>query len=349
MKTSLFYLMDHYPDRSGPVADRYAAVIDQSVQAESLGYESVWLAEHHFHQLGTLPNPAVMLAAIAARTTTLRLGPAVAVLPMRPPLYTAENYAMVDNISAGRLNLGVGSGSSPFELAGVGLDPDQAREAFGGAVAEVERRLAGASAGDLGYDTLNIAPVQAPCPPMYVTASSPESAHRAGTQGRSILMIATPGTPSTAAIGDRIRAHRAGLSEAGHDPDSRDAVVVAFGFVAPDVDDARSLAGAALARTIERMGGPQFDPNDLYDKMVSAGTAVLGDPPQAAALMQGFADQGVAHMAFLNGFGALPIDANATSITLLAKAAGHVVPALDARDTAPTAAKAPAAVHHGHH
>ena len=316
--------MDHYPELSGSVQGRYSAVIDQCELAESVGYESVWLAEHHFHQLGTLPNPAVLLGAIAARTTKLRIGPAVAVLPMRPALYTAENYAMVDNISGGRLNLGVGSGNSPFELAGVGLEPATAKETFAKAILEVEQRLTGAAAGELGYDTMNISTVQTPTPPIYVTASSVESAHRAGASGRSILMISTPGTPNTAAFGDRIRAHREGLVEAGFGRDSRDAVVVAFGFCVPSAEEARELAGPALARTIARMGGPEFDPNDLYDRLVEAGTAILGDPPQATALLQGFADQGVDRIAFLNGFGALPIDRNEESIGWLAKAASDV-------------------------
>jgi len=337
MKTSLFYLMDHYPELSGSIEDRYAALIDQCVLAEARGYESVWLAEHHFHQLGTAPNPAVLLAAIAAKTTSLRIGPAVAVLPMRPTLYTAENYAMVDNISNGRLNLGVGSGSSPFELGGVGLNPDQAKNEYISSLTELGERFAGASAGDLGYETMNIASVQQPAPPTFIATSSTEGAHRAGTDGSSILTISTPGTPDVEEIGNRLRSHRQGLIDGGFDPESRQAVVVAFGFCAPTSEEARALGAPALARTIHNMSGAEMDPDDLYNKLTGCGTGVFGDPAEVTALMQGFADQGVERLAFLTGFGALPIDKNAESIELLANAASNVRPQHARPDTAPVA------------
>lgn len=324
MKTSLFFLLDHYPALSGPIADRYGAVVHQSVLAESLGYETVWIAEHHFHQLGTAPNPAVLLAAIAARTSNLRLGPACAVLPMRPTLYTAENYAMVDLISNGRLNLGIGSGSVRFEFEGIGVDVAQAKELYAACLDELNDRFAGAAAGELGHATMNIASVQQPMPPIFVATQTVEGARVAGNNGYSLLTIATPTTPSISVIGDQIRAHRQGLVESGFDADSREAVVVVFGCCAATKDDARSLGAPAIARALQRMGRPDTDPDDVYDKLVDAGLVVVGDPTQAAALMQGFADQGVDRMAFLNAFGALPIENNAESIQLLAKVASNV-------------------------
>ncbi|MDX2381880.1 MAG: LLM class flavin-dependent oxidoreductase [Acidimicrobiia bacterium] len=345
MRTSLFYLLDHYPELSGSVEDRYVAVLDQCVLAESLGYEAVWLAEHHFHQLGTAPNPAVLLAAIAARTTDLRVGPAVAVLPMRPALYTAENYAMVDNISNGRLNLGVGSGSSPFELAGVGLEPARAKDEYLLSLEELRQRFEGAAAGQLGYETMNLPPVQQPAPPTFIATSSVDGARRLGEEGSSLLTISTPGTRDTSEIGDRVSAHREGLIDAGHDPGSRQAVVVVFGCCATSADEARALGGPALARTTQRMGGPELDSNMLYDKMVDAGTAVLGDPSQAAELIQRFADQGVDRLAFLSGFGALPVDRTADSIRLLAGAASHVMLEPDAGMATPAAGTHPTHAH----
>ena len=126
-------------------------------------------------------------------------------------------------------------------------------------------------------------------------------------------------------IGDQIRAHRQGLVERGFDAHRREAVVVVFGFCAATNDEARSLGAPAVARSLQRMGRPGTDPDDVYDKLVEVGLAVLGDRAQAAALMQGFAEQGVDRMAFLNAFGALPVEDNAESIRLLAKAALNVI------------------------
>lgn len=101
-----------------PFDQLYAQVLDQIVWAESLGWGSVWLTEHHFSDDGYLPSPLTVAAAIAARTRTLRIGTSIVVLPLADPIRLAEDAAVVSVISGGRFDLGVGLGYREVEFAG---------------------------------------------------------------------------------------------------------------------------------------------------------------------------------------------------------------------------------------
>jgi len=143
MKLSLFSVNDHYPAHGRSVPQLYAEVLAQAELGEALGYEVFFSAEHHFHPYGVVPDPAVLLAALAARTTRLRLGTAIAVLTFHNPLTVAESYVMLDVISGGRLVLGVGSGYLKHELAGYNVDPDDKRARFDENFMLLRRLLAG--------------------------------------------------------------------------------------------------------------------------------------------------------------------------------------------------------------
>lgn len=94
--------------------------------AEELGFDSVWVAQHHFRsRVGTLPSPLPFLAAVAERTSRIRLGTAVVILPAEQPVRLVEDASVVDLLSGGRLELGVGSGTDPGVFRALGVDPDQ--------------------------------------------------------------------------------------------------------------------------------------------------------------------------------------------------------------------------------
>ena len=102
---------------------RYNLATEQIVRAEQLGFQSAWVAQHHFLEAeGGLPSPFVLLAHVAARTSSIRLGTGVVTLPLEEPLRTAEDAAVFDLLTDGRLELGVGSGGNPFAFAPFGLD-----------------------------------------------------------------------------------------------------------------------------------------------------------------------------------------------------------------------------------
>ena len=120
MRFYINILTTYFPDLDPPYDVYYQQILEQIELAEELGWECFMFNEHHFLGYGGLvPNPAVLLAAAAARTSRIRLGPCIAILPLRHPLQTAEEYAMVDAVSGGRLEFGVGAGNTDLDRKSV--------------------------------------------------------------------------------------------------------------------------------------------------------------------------------------------------------------------------------------
>src|SRR4051794_37521026 len=108
----------------------YKQLLEQLELAEELGFECSWFTEHHLMPYGgPSPNPAALISAVAARTSTMRLGCSVSVIPLRHPIHIAEDYAVADAISGGRLEFGMGVGNNPreYDVFGVELDDGRAR------------------------------------------------------------------------------------------------------------------------------------------------------------------------------------------------------------------------------
>jgi len=110
MKFGLFYQLPCAPEQDE--VTRYHETIEQVVYADELGFDTAWLAELHFNRpFSVMPAPLILAAALAQRTRRIRLGTAVALLPLQHPLRTAEDAATVDILSQGRLEFGVGRGT----------------------------------------------------------------------------------------------------------------------------------------------------------------------------------------------------------------------------------------------
>ena len=111
MKFGAHYLPTYVPDLDGPINEFYQRMFAQMEEMDGLGYDHIWVTEHHFAMYGgTLPHPPTFLSAIARTTKRIRLGVAINVLPLHNPLDVAESYAMVDVISNGRFGLWRGQG-----------------------------------------------------------------------------------------------------------------------------------------------------------------------------------------------------------------------------------------------
>lgn len=126
MQFGLFTLFDFFPERQNEVA-YYRETLDLIVQADALGLDSIWVGEEHFYSFGICPRPALFLTAVAQRTQKIRLGTAVSLLPFDNPLRTAEDFAMLEVLSTGRLDFGVGRGLIPAHFAGFGVNPTDTR------------------------------------------------------------------------------------------------------------------------------------------------------------------------------------------------------------------------------
>src|SRR6202142_1481331 len=139
-----FGVFDHL-DRTGPsLADYYEDRLKIAEAYDRAGFYGYHLAEHHATPLGMAPSPSVFLAALAQRTRRLRFGPLVYPLPLYHPLRAMEEICMLDHLSGGRLDVGIGRGASPYELEYYGVDPAQApaiyKEAYAILIAALTHR-----------------------------------------------------------------------------------------------------------------------------------------------------------------------------------------------------------------
>ena len=212
--------------RGGPAGDSdgYHDFINYVVEAERLGFSSVFLVEHHFTGFGQVSASLNLLSYLAARTERIRLGTAVVVLPWHNPVLVAEQAATLDLLSNGRLDFGVGKGYRPYEFAGFCVDQDEATERFDEAMAVI--RLAWGSNGErfsykgkwCAYDNVVVepSPVQQPHPPFWLGAGSPDSICRAAREGYNLLLDQIAPTDL---IIERVRVFREECKAAGRNYD----------------------------------------------------------------------------------------------------------------------------------
>jgi len=167
--------------------------LDIMARAEGFGFDSVWPAEHHFSEYGYCASPAVTLAALASRTKNLRLGTGVVVLPLNHPVRVAEEFAMLDLISSGRVELGVGRGYQPHEFKGYQVDQARSREIFRESIEVIENAWTKESFSYRGeffnFENLTVRPkpLQKPRPRIWMASLSQESFALCGQYGYNLL------------------------------------------------------------------------------------------------------------------------------------------------------------------
>jgi len=178
------------PSRWRQSADRlYSETLDQIAWAENHGFDDVWLSEHHFIEDGYLPSILPVAAAIAARTKRIRIASGVLLLPFHNPVRLAEDIAVVDVLSGGRLELGVGVGFKHEEFEGFGV-PFKERGARTNQSLEIIRRLLAGETVTFKsefFDFTNLKvtpePIQKPRPPIWLGGFTPPALRRAARYG----------------------------------------------------------------------------------------------------------------------------------------------------------------------
>ncbi|MFI5267636.1 MAG: LLM class flavin-dependent oxidoreductase, partial [Chloroflexota bacterium] len=122
MKFGILELLSYVPELDGSPSDVLHRLVEDAALCEHLGFDAFWLTEHHFENFGgLLSSPALVMSAISQRTSRIRLGIGVSLLPLHHPLTMAEEWATVDLLSRGRLDLGIGMGFSHWEFSNFGV------------------------------------------------------------------------------------------------------------------------------------------------------------------------------------------------------------------------------------
>jgi alkanesulfonate monooxygenase SsuD/methylene tetrahydromethanopterin reductase-like flavin-dependent oxidoreductase (luciferase family) len=192
MKFGTFHLFQKPPGWSDE--DVFRTELEQIEKAEELGFDGVWLAEHHFQWYGIATDLMVIAGWVAARTQRIRIGTAIVVLPFHNPIRLAEQAATVDLMSSGRLDFGVGRGYQAAEYGGFGISMDESKVRFAECM---EVLLKAWTEESFSYDgqytqvrdvTLLPKPLQKPHPPIYVASwMTPETIKYAAEMGFPIL------------------------------------------------------------------------------------------------------------------------------------------------------------------
>jgi alkanesulfonate monooxygenase SsuD/methylene tetrahydromethanopterin reductase-like flavin-dependent oxidoreductase (luciferase family) len=190
-----FGLFDHMDHGAGTVAEDFEHRLRLAEAGEALGFTRFHGTEHHGTPLSVAPSPSLLMAALSQRTTRLRFGPLVWNLPLYNPLRLAEEIAMLDQLSGGRLEMGVGRGASPIELRLHGVAPEEAEARFEEGLALILAAL-GAAGGQLDFQgrfyraealPVTIGPVQAPHPPLWYGITRGQSVPRVARQRMNIV------------------------------------------------------------------------------------------------------------------------------------------------------------------
>src|SRR3954462_11481635 len=213
-----------------PSPEEDAARIDQQIEqmsfAERLGFGDVWLTEHYFTGESVYNDALLFAAAVAMRTERIRIGFAVVQLPFHHPVQLAVRLALLDNLSKGRIDVGIGKGTvyNEYEFVGHGLRSDDSRARMEEAIEILERAwretplVYKGKYFDLRVPELRPKPVQQPGPPIWRSVISPGSFTECGRLGVPILTARLP----VERIRDRWKLYEAGLIEGGHDDDTRE-------------------------------------------------------------------------------------------------------------------------------
>ena len=335
-----------------PPGHRHADIIHRELQqmewTEELGFDEVWLTEHHFIDYGLAVDPATLAAAAAARTRRVRIGLAAFILPFHNPLRLAEQVALLDIISNGRFDVGLGRGNRPAEFAGYSVPQEENRERFDEAVeimlrAWTEERFSYTGRFFRVPEARVIPkPVQRPHPPIFQVCVSKDGVEGAALRGWPMLNSILYGSVEQLVANRDI--YVAALQKSGRSEADIDRLLAGWGvsrhiYVAPT--DAQAFAETkeaelwyqdALKKFLipDRIedAHPSLQPGFramaerlsqvTWEKLV-AETLAFGSPETVARHIETMRQMGVGHVMCWMNFGGLPEDKVRRSMELFAR------------------------------
>jgi prepilin-type processing-associated H-X9-DG protein len=334
MKLGIF---DHMDRAAVPLGRQFADRLRLIEACERAGFYAYHLAEHHATPLGMAPSPSVFLAAVAMRTSRLRFGPVVYPLAFHHPLRVAEEICMLDHLSGGRLELGVGRGASPHEMRYYGVDPADAQsiyhEAFAILIAFMTSRTLTYAGRHFRFTDVpvEIAPLQRPHPPLWYGLAYPDGAAWPARNGVNVVC-----NGSAAAVRAITERYRAEWRAAGNTADRLPLIGMSrFIVVADSGREAVEIARRGYARWYEsffllwaRHGTRPANVAyaDNFDDLQRAGLGIAGTPETVRdALIGQIAEARVNYQICRFAFGDLTLDESMRSLNLFASS---VMPAL---------------------
>lgn len=352
MRFDLFYEAAMPPWLGLSEAALYAELLAQIELGERLGHGCAWLTEHHFLRgYSHAAKPELLLAAAAARTTTIRLGHGIIPLPLHHPVHVAEAVATLDQLSGGRLEIGVGRGFSPRECAVFGADMAASRditdESLDILLQSFKRQPVTHHGARHHLDALDIVPhvLQQPHPPLWTAAVSPQTYDWAAARGLGVLagpfkpwfMVkhdiaryltawrepAPPRVGMTLGVlclADGARARR--IAKEAFTWFYRELFKVVLPVLESLYPGYEQLHELGRFRTLIKLG-IDFNLADTF------GMAVVGDPREVRSALAKYADAGVTHLLCAFGAGATEPAVTRESMDLFAR---DVMPAFAARD-----------------
>src|SRR5579883_552821 len=318
MKFDYYIFNSYVPELDGDASDLYAKWLEQIDVADELGFTTAWFTEHHFHQLGgMMPSPQLIMAAVAQRTKRIRIGTAVTLLALHNPLRIAEDLAVLDVMSGGRVDVGIGRGMEWLNYAAFGSDWRTSQERCEEGV-DVLREAWTSDCFSWHSEFLECdgvrlmpKPVQKPHPPIWFTANrDPNHFKWVGQRGLNLMTI--PWTnPSFDMAAPLVGQYREALREAGHDPASRE-VLSLFPVYVSDSDEQaqrevetywqnmRGIVAAARGDTRRE------DPSAV---LIADDRALFGGPKSVRRQVERIRDEiGPTHLCLQFHFGGLPQD-----------------------------------------
>ncbi|MEL6326741.1 MAG: MupA/Atu3671 family FMN-dependent luciferase-like monooxygenase, partial [Cyanobacteria bacterium J06626_23] len=310
--------------------DKYRLVIESAKFADQHGFSSVWVPERHFTALGCLyPNPAVLQAALAQETQRVRLQAGSVVLPLHHPIRVAEEWAMVDNLSGGRVGVSFASGWNPSDFA---FFPERYahryQEMYQG-IEQVQKLWRGESIsiarGDGDHQDVRIypTPIQPDLPIWVTAASNPQTFIKAGELGANLLTHLFD--QEVEVLAEKIALYRQARLQHGHDPEAGQVTATLHTFVGEDLDVVQAqvrspycdylksninlLQGLGYSRGIN-VSVETLSPQDLdsattlvFEKFFHDRRALLGTPESCIDLVRQLRQIGVDEIACLLDFG----------------------------------------------
>jgi alkanesulfonate monooxygenase SsuD/methylene tetrahydromethanopterin reductase-like flavin-dependent oxidoreductase (luciferase family) len=314
-------------------ATRIDQQIEQVCAAETLGFSDVWLTEHYFTGESVYNDALLFASALTMRTTRIRIGFAVLQMPFHHPVRLAVQLALLDNLSKGRIDVGIGKGTvyNEYEFVGHGMRSDDSRERMAEAIEILERAwretplVYEGKYFRLRVPELRPRPLQQPGPPIWRSVISPTSFRECGRLGIPILTARLP----IERIKERWTLYEAGISEGGHDEMTREKLLAQAAlwrnvYVAESDAQAEDELSVLLLRTRAHMMHVrgEYNPTDFHidpvmlnpwtdpaigdDEalaFVLATGSVFGSAARVREQVAALRDAGVRHLLCQTGFG----------------------------------------------